>query len=283
MLTNQNLISLFSIQRLERYFTHICIFLVIGISNQAFPSEDVSKKIDSRKSVSDSTQNKPDIELKPITIVGDSPTPPLRDTKSTILKDRALHIQQSDTLGQTLEKELGISNASFGPGVGVPVIRGLTGSRIRTLQNGIGSHDAASLSPDHAVVIDPLFAEQIRILRGPETIRYGGNAIGGVIDVIDNRIPDRAPKNQIDGAVDNRYDTNGNGTNSAIKLNLGKILSHSVWAVHFVNAMTLGFPEKQSMKLSRNNNLTQVSFKMLQVKFLILTVKRLVVSPEYPG
>ena len=222
MLTNQNLINSFSIQQFGRYFAYICIFWVIGYSNQAFPSEDASKKIDPRKTVSDSIQNKPDIELKPITIIGDSPMFPLVDTKSTILKGRALHIQQSDTLGQTLEKELGISNASFGPGVGVPVIRGLTGSRIRTLQNGIGSHDAASLSPDHAVTIDPLFAEQIRILRGPETIRYGGNAIGGVIDVIDNRIPDRAPKNQIDGAVDNRYDTNGSGTNSAIKLNLGK-------------------------------------------------------------
>lgn len=222
MLANQNSISSLSIQRLERYLAYICMFLVIEIPNQAFPSDDISKKIDPRKTISDSIQNKPDIELKPITIIGDDPMLPLMDTKSTVLKDRALHIQQGDTLGQTLEKELGVSNASFGPGVGVPVIRGLTGSRIRTLQNGIGSHDAASLSPDHAVVIDPLFAEQIRILRGPETIRYGGNAIGGVIDVIDNRIPDRAPKNQIDGAVDNRYDTNGDGTNSAIKLNLGK-------------------------------------------------------------
>ncbi|GKS70021.1 iron complex outermembrane recepter protein [Nitrosomonas sp. PY1] len=201
---------------------YACIFLAIGIANQAFPAENASKKNDSERTASDYAQSKPNVELKPITIIGDNPTLPAADTKSTVLKGRALHIQQNDTLGRTLERELGVSNASFGPGVGVPVIRGLTGSRVRTLQNGIGSHDAASLSPDHAVAIEPLFAEQIRVLRGPETIRYGGNAIGGVVDVIDNRIPERAPKNQIDGAVDNRYDTNGNGTNSAIKLNLGK-------------------------------------------------------------
>jgi iron complex outermembrane receptor protein len=139
-----------------------------------------------------------------------------------VLKGRLLHLQQSDTLGKTLDKELGVSNASFGPGVGIPVIRGLTGSRVRMLQSGIGSHDAASLSPDHAVAIDPLFAEEISILRGPETVRYGGNAIGGVVDVKDHRIPEYAPKNLISGSVESRYDTNGNGTNSAFKLNLGK-------------------------------------------------------------
>lgn len=196
------------------------ILLFILLSHKAFAAE--SKINDAKKTSTDSVPNKANTELTPITIIGDSPSSPLADTKATVLKGRELRLQQSDNLGQTLEKELGVSNASFGPGVGVPVIRGLTGSRIRTLQNGIGSHDAASLSPDHAVAIDPLFAEQIKILRGPETIRYGGNAIGGVVDVIDNRIPERAPKNQISGSVENRYDTNGNGTNSAIKLNLGK-------------------------------------------------------------
>lgn len=184
-------------------------------------SENILKNPDSNSSNTELNQRVP-TQLNPIIIIGDTPSLPLTDTKSSVLKGRELRLQQSDTLGQTLEKELGVSNASFGPGAGMPVIRGLTGSRIRTLQNGIGSHDAASLSPDHAVAIDPLFAEQIKILRGPETIRYGGNAIGGVVDVIDNRIPDQAPKNQISGSAESRYDTNGNGTNSVIKLNLGK-------------------------------------------------------------
>lgn len=142
--------------------------------------------------------------------------------QASALKGRALQLQQSDTLGKTLEQTLGVSNASFGPGVGLPVVRGLTGSRVRMLQGGIGSHDASSLSPDHAVAIEPLFAEEITVLRGPETIRYGGNAIGGIVDVKDNRIPERLPKKLISGALESRYDTNGEGTNSAFKVDIGK-------------------------------------------------------------
>lgn len=161
------------------------------------------------------------IRLSPINIIGVVPDQQPQ-TNATILKGRSLRLQQSDTLGQTLQEELGISNASFGPGVGIPVIRGLTGSRVRILQNGIGTHDATSLSPDHAVAIDPLFAEEIKILRGPEIVRYGGNAIGGIVDVNDQRIPEKRAKKPLSGSVESRYDTNGNGSNSAFKLNMGK-------------------------------------------------------------
>ncbi|OHX34028.1 hypothetical protein BJL95_05910 [Methylomonas sp. LWB] len=133
-----------------------------------------------------------------------------------------LRLQQADTLGKTLENQMGLANASFGPGVGVPVIRGLTGSRVRIMQDGIGSHDASFLSPDHAVAIEPLFAEQIDVVRGPDTIRYGGNAIGGIVDVKDNRIPERVPDRLIEGAVETRFDTNADGTHSGFKLDLGK-------------------------------------------------------------
>jgi len=141
---------------------------------------------------------------------------------STVLRGDALKLQQADTLGKTLENQMGVANASFGPGVGVPVIRGLTGSRVRIMQDGIGSHDASFLSPDHAVAIEPSFAEEIKVVRGPDTVRYGGNAIGGMVDVKDNRIPERVPENLVGGAAESRFDTNGDGTNSAFKLDLGK-------------------------------------------------------------
>ncbi len=140
----------------------------------------------------------------------------------TRLKGDTLRLQQSDTLGKTLENQMGVSNASFGPGVGIPVIRGLTGSRVRIMQDGIGSHDASGISPDHAVAIEPLFAEEIDVVRGPATIRYGGNAIGGMVDVKDSRIPERLPERLVQGAVESRFDTNGDGTNSAFKLDLGE-------------------------------------------------------------
>lgn len=145
-----------------------------------------------------------------------------RPPNESVLSGDALKLQQGDTLGKTLENQMGVSNASFGPGVGVPVIRGLSGSRVRIMQDGIGSHDASFLSPDHAVAIEPLFAEQIEVVRGPATIRYGGNAIGGTVDVKDNRIPERLPDHGVGGAAETRFDTNADGSNSAFKLDLGR-------------------------------------------------------------
>lgn len=166
--------------------------------------------------------NRSMIPLKPIEVIGNSLQQENPISSTTHLKGKNLRRQLSDTIGHTLQEELGVSNASFGSGVGIPVIRGFSGSRVRILQNGIGTHDASSLSPDHAVAVDTIFAEEITVIRGPETIRYGSSAIGGIVDVKDFRIPDQAPKNRIKGSAETRYDTNGNGTHSAIKLNLGK-------------------------------------------------------------
>ena len=93
------------------------------------------------------------------------------------------------TLGETLANEPGITNQSFGPGVGQPVIRGQSGSRVSVMQNGLGSLDVSALSPDHANSTDAFFAQRIEILRGPSSLLYGSSAIGGVVNVIDNRIP----------------------------------------------------------------------------------------------
>jgi len=202
------------------------VLLVLGSLGQVHAVDKNSKKsaqsealtVPSEKAESDST-----IELETMEVIGTDQSSNL-SPKESILKGKALRLQQSDTLGKTLESELGVSNASFGPGVGIPVIRGLTGSRVRFMQNGIGTHDASTISPDHAVAIEPLFAEEINIVRGPETIRYGGGAIGGIVDVNDYRIPERLPANLLEGSVASRYDTNGDGNNSAFKLDLGKNL-----------------------------------------------------------
>lgn len=194
--------------------------LAIGTFHHALAEGKISDT-PSMATLPESVDQMPVMTLEPMTIMESALPRPL-ESNATILEGRVLRLQQSDTLGRTLDKELGLSNASFGPGVGIPVIRGLSGSRVRMLQSDIGSHDATSISPDHAVAIDPLFAEEIRIVRGPETIKYGGNAIGGIVNVKDYRIPERIPKNLIDGSIESRYDTNGNGTNSAVKLNLGK-------------------------------------------------------------
>ena len=123
----------------------------------------------------------------------------------TVLTGEDLRRAATTSIGETLGNKPGIANASFGPGVGRPVIRGQQGARSVTLQNGTSSADVSSLSPDHAVGVEPLLADSIEVLRGPSTLLYGGGAIGGVVNVIDNRIPVN-PVDGVNGAVEYRYD-----------------------------------------------------------------------------
>ena len=97
--------------------------------------------------------------------------------------------QGQSTLGETLNHLPGVSSTYFGPNASRPIIRGLDGDRIRVLNNSGASMDASSLSYDHAVPMDVLSTERIEVLRGPSALQDGGSAIGGVINVIDNRIP----------------------------------------------------------------------------------------------
>lgn len=97
------------------------------------------------------------------------------------------------TLGETLNRTPGVSATSFGPNASRPVLRGLQGERVRILTDGVGAFDVSNTSADHAVVINPLLAERIEVLRGPATLLYGSSAIGGVVNVIDKRIPRVVP------------------------------------------------------------------------------------------
>lgn len=101
------------------------------------------------------------------------------------------------TIGETIEHTPGVSATSFGPNASRPILRGLQGERVRVLTDGIGSTDVSNTSVDHAVVINPLLAERIEVLRGPEALLYGSAAIGGVVNVIDRRIPRAIPDESI--------------------------------------------------------------------------------------
>ncbi|CAM8341034.1 TonB-dependent receptor [Candidatus Methylopumilus planktonicus] len=107
----------------------------------------------------------------------------------SILNGRELSLKRESTLAETLNSMPGVSNSSFGPSVGRPMIRGMDGDRIKILQNGVNNLDASNLSFDHGVSIDPLIIEQIDVIRGPATLLYGGGAVGGVVNAIDHRIP----------------------------------------------------------------------------------------------
>ncbi len=108
---------------------------------------------------------------------------------SSVVSGQGLALRRAGTLGETLDGLPGVAASGFGANASRPVIRGLDGDRVRLLDNGGASIDASNLSFDHASATDPLVAERIEVLRGPAALQFGGNATGGVVNSIDNRIP----------------------------------------------------------------------------------------------
>ncbi|HEX7153157.1 MAG TPA: TonB-dependent receptor [Thermoanaerobaculia bacterium] len=139
----------------------------------------------------------------------------------TVVREDEIARQLQPTIGETLNQEPGVSSTYFGPGASRPIIRGLGSDRIRILSEGLGTADASNVSPDHAVTVDPSTAQQIEILRGPATLLYGSNAVGGVVNVIDERIPNRVPAEAISGRVDLRGGTVSDERTGSLALNGG--------------------------------------------------------------
>ncbi|MBI3284134.1 MAG: TonB-dependent receptor [Burkholderiales bacterium] len=115
-------------------------------------------------------------------------------TPAKILAGPELRAKVSTSLGDTLSGELGVSASGFGAGASRPIIRGLEGPRVKILQNGMAVADVSSLSNDHAVASESATAQQIEVLRGPAALLYGSGAIGGLVNVVDNRIPSALSK-----------------------------------------------------------------------------------------
>jgi iron complex outermembrane recepter protein len=137
-----------------------------------------------------------------------------------ILDGEDLRRKLASTLGETLKQELGVSFSSFGPGVGQPVIRGQGAPRVLVLQNSMPVSDASNTSADHANASEPVLAERIEVLRGPATLLYGSGAIGGVVNVIDQRVLSYVPQKP-EGALEYRRGSNADTDLLAGRLNLG--------------------------------------------------------------
>src|SRR6202165_507302 len=112
----------------------------------------------------------------------------------TVVPNEEIRREGGATLGDVLFSKPGITGSSFAPGASSrPIIRGLDVNRVGILENGIGSNGASDLGEDHFVPIDPLVTNQIEVIRGPATLRYGSQAIGGVVESNNNRIPTFIP------------------------------------------------------------------------------------------
>ena len=135
-------------------------------------------------------QLSPELHFSEVTSV----SPEAKDSFVSFQSTESLGGQQltqelQPTLGATLENQAGVALRSFGPGPARPVIRGMDGDRVLIAENGLRMGDLSSQSGDHGVNVNPASAERIEVVRGPATLLYGANAIGGLVNVVTNEIP----------------------------------------------------------------------------------------------
>ncbi|MCO8059278.1 zinc piracy TonB-dependent receptor ZnuD [Acinetobacter towneri] len=121
--------------------------------------------------------------------------------------DQKTLAERSTTIGDAMADELGVYSNQYGSGSSRPVIRGQDGPRVKVLQHASETADVSTLSPDHAITVDPILAKQVEIIRGPSTLLYGAGTVGGLVNVTDQKIPTQMPNNGLEGQVGLRYNT----------------------------------------------------------------------------
>lgn len=115
--------------------------------------------------------------------------------------------ERATTIGDALADELGVYSNQYGSGSSRPVIRGQDGPRMKVLQHASETADVSTLSPDHAVTVDPILAKQVEVIRGPSTLLYGTGTVGGLVNVTDQKIPTQMPEDGLEGTVGLRYNS----------------------------------------------------------------------------
>ncbi|WHP07354.1 MULTISPECIES: zinc piracy TonB-dependent receptor ZnuD [Acinetobacter] len=129
--------------------------------------------------------------------------------------------QGAVTIGEALSGETGISSNQFGAGSSRPVIRGQDGPRVKILQNSSENIDVSTLSPDHAVTVDPALAKQVEVIRGPSTLLFGAGTVGGLVNVTDSKLPTAMPEKGYEGNVGLRYNTGSDEKLASAGVTLG--------------------------------------------------------------
>lgn len=184
------------------------------------------------------------INITPLAATADDMVQP-----ADVLNGDALLRQRSSNIGETLDAQLGVSNGSFGPGVGRPIIRGQAGPRVTVLQNGISSMDVSALSQDHAVSVDTTAVEQVEIIKGPATLLYGSGAIGGVVNIVDDRLP-TVFRPGFSGDTGFSYGDNADQKSRYAHVNLGVgdgVMLHVDGAMHHASDLSIpGFANRDN-------------------------------------
>lgn len=196
----------------------LCILLLAVSAQYAFAEEE--KREQKNTTEQESVTEKERQLMTEIIITADPLNHNLLEHSSpvSVLEKKELLLNTETTIGETIGKQPGVSTSYFGPGASRPIIRGNAGDRVRVLKNGIGTLDVSNTSEDHAVSTNPITAESIEILRGPETLLFGSSAIGGVVNITDTSIPKKSFGKLVTGAVDLRAGTNDDEATGAAKL-----------------------------------------------------------------
>ena len=140
---------------------------------------------------------------------------------ATVLAGEDLRREVSNNIGETLTRQAGLANASFGQNVGRPVIRGFQGQRVGLLLNNMSASDASAVSQDHSVSIEPFLADQVEVLRGPATLLYGSGSIGGVVNIVSHTIPQEIPEDGFEGRALGQVDSAANQRFAAGRVDFG--------------------------------------------------------------
>ena len=132
--------------------------------------------------------------------------------------------QGGANLADALRDVPGMAATGFASGASRPVIRGMDATRVKVLENGLSSSDVSDIGPDHGVPIDPMVTQRLEVVSGAAALRYGSQAIGGVVNAINNRIPLQMP-DQFGGEANASYDSVGNGGQGGVMLDGAKLLA----------------------------------------------------------
>ena len=139
----------------------------------------------------------------------------------TVTTEKEVLSNQGPTITDTLQQKAGITGSTFGAGASRPIIRGMDNARVRVQENGIGTHDVSTLSEDHAVTVDPNAVKRIEVVRGPATLRYGSQAIGGVVSVENERIPTYIPEHGYTAEIKGGLSSVDEGRDGAFSITAG--------------------------------------------------------------
>ena len=162
----------------------------LKISLESFTPARVEARVAAGAGATVNVSLEPELHYSEIVSVGVRPKDPFEAYQPTsVLSGQDLAVKSEASLGELLKTEPGVSQRSLGPAPSRPVIRGLDGDRVLILENGQRTDDLSSQSADHGVAVNPLAATRVEVVRGPATLLYGANAIGGLVNVVSEVIP----------------------------------------------------------------------------------------------